>query len=174
METESLINTRPLRSRRQIDLWRVWDITYPFLVAIYVTVIVILSISGVRAATKGHLSDPDSSTANDAISIQEAYRALQCHTQQTTATLLSWTPVGFLGADQIFAGNVMLGLGKMLVGTLALITWAAFWTIDKEKYPLWAMDLLSLTGALTALGLSWGGFDAVAWVFGWVYGVPGC
>ena len=62
----------------------------------------------------------------------------------------------------------------MLVGTLALITWAAFWTIDKEKYPLWAMDLLSLTGGLTVVWLSWGGLDAVMWVFGWVYGTNGC
>ncbi|KAK3948913.1 hypothetical protein QBC32DRAFT_350389 [Pseudoneurospora amorphoporcata] len=175
METESLI-TRPLRLRHRIDLRRVWDITYPFLVAIYVTVIAVLSISGVRAATsKGRLSDHPPAGTGDAISIiQEAYQALQCHSQHQTATLLSLSPAGLLGADQIFAGNIMLGLGKLLMGTSALLTWAAFWTIDKEKYPLWAMDLLSLTGALTAVWLSWGGFDALMWLVGGVYGVFGC
>lgn len=62
------------------------------------------------------------------------------------------------------------------MGAGALISWVAFWIIDKEKYPLWAMDLLSLTGALTVLWLSWDGFDAVIWLIGGVgvYGVAGC
>ncbi|KAK3496353.1 hypothetical protein B0T13DRAFT_471378 [Neurospora crassa] len=68
----------------------------------------------------------------------------------------------------------MLGLGKLLVGVAALLTWITSWVIDKEKYPLWAMDLLSLTGALTVLWLSWGGLDAVMWVVGGVYGTSGC
>ncbi|KAK1775529.1 hypothetical protein QBC45DRAFT_396048 [Copromyces sp. CBS 386.78] len=151
MEASTHQANPPPMSNNRIDLWRVWAITYPFLVAMYVTVIAVLSISGVRAATQGRLSDPPGDT-EDAISIiQEAYQALQCHSQQQTAALLSLSPAGLLGADQIFAGNNMLGLGKLLVGTSALLTWAAFWTIDKEKYPLWAMDLLSLTGALTAV-----------------------
>lgn len=112
---------------------------------------------------------------NPISSLQEAYQALQCHTQQQTATLLSLSPAGLLGADQVYAGNVMLDLGKLLVGVAALLTWIRFWVVvDKERYPLWAMDLLSLTGALTVLWLSWGGLDAVMWVVGGVYGTSGC
>lgn len=179
METRPLVAHpwRPRPSRHSFYIRRVWTIAYPFFVAFYVTTIVILSLSGVRA-TRGRVSflpDPSPKPQDrNPISLQEAYQALQCHTQQQTATLLSLSPAGLLGADQVYAGNVMLGLGKLLVGMAALLTWLGFWVIDKERYPLWAMDLLSLTGALTVLWLSWGGLDAVMWVVGGVYGTSGC
>ncbi|KHE79112.1 hypothetical protein GE21DRAFT_1313168 [Neurospora crassa] len=171
METRPLVAHpwRPRPSRHSVYIWRVWTIAYPFFVAFYVATIVILSLSGVRATRGGRVSflplDPSPEPQDrNPISLQEAYQALQCHTQQQTATLLSLSPAGLLGADQVYAGNVMLGLGKLLVGVAALLTWITFWVIDKEKYPLWAMDLLSLTGALTVLWLSWGGLDAVMFV----------
>ncbi|EGO55357.1 hypothetical protein NEUTE1DRAFT_131134 [Neurospora tetrasperma FGSC 2508] len=166
METRPLVAHpwRPRPSRHSVYIRRVWTIAYPFFVAFYVVTIVVLSLSGVRA-TRGRVSflpDPSPEPQDrNPISLQEAYQALHCHTQQQTATLLSLSPAGLLGADQVYAGNVMLGLGKLLVGIAAMLTWIGFWVIDKERYPLWAMDLLSLTGALTVLWLSWGGLDAV-------------
>ncbi|KAK3391382.1 hypothetical protein B0T20DRAFT_464311 [Sordaria brevicollis] len=176
MEDQPLLaQSQPLRLRRRIDIRRIWDMTFPFFIAFYVTSIVVLSIHGVRQARR--LLDPEALSGDSNLAtLQQVYHSLHCHSQHTTATLLSLTPAGLFGADQFYVGNFLLGLGKILVGAGALICWAAFWTIDKAKYPLWAMDLLSLTGALTVLWFSWGGFDAVIWLMGGVgvYGVGGC
>lgn len=68
----------------------------------------------------------------------------------------------------------MLGLGKLLVGTTALVTWCGFLVIDKRKHPLHAGNLLNSAAVLTLVWLAWGGLDMGLWVVGGVYGVPGC
>lgn len=102
MESQPLIAREPRRSRHSVYLRQVWTKAYPFLIAFYVTTIIILSLSGVLA-TKRRDNVPDTQNPvadnNSIASLQQAYHTLHCHSQQTTATLLALTPVGLFGTD---------------------------------------------------------------------------
>ncbi|KAK3948912.1 hypothetical protein QBC32DRAFT_379962 [Pseudoneurospora amorphoporcata] len=104
----------------------------------------------------------------------------KCYRQERTAALISLFGGGILGADQLYAGNLRIGLTRLLLHVWAWCSVTVAGCVlkvrdDRSTAVLVICGIVWFLGGLTEGGVwIWAVVDLVRWIIGGYYGTKGC